>query len=167
MTDAGGDQTGGRVALVTGGGSGIGRAIVDALADAGCAVAVADLSEDGAQAAATAVTAAGGRAIALDDGRLRHRCRQLGGRAATQELGPIGVLVNCAGWDELRPFLETDEPFWDRVIEINFKGCMRTTHAVLPGHGRGRLRAHRQHRLRRRPRRLVARVGLRRRQGRR
>ena len=48
-------------------------------------------------------------------------------------LGPIDVLVNNAGWDEFRPFLETDEAFWDRVIEVNFKGCLRLTRAVLPG----------------------------------
>jgi 2-hydroxycyclohexanecarboxyl-CoA dehydrogenase len=41
--------------------------------------------------------------------------------------------VNNAGWDELRPFLDTDEPFWDQVIEVNLKGCLRTTKAVLPG----------------------------------
>ena len=59
----------------------------------------------------------------------------------TAALGPIDVLVNNAGWDEFRPFLETDEAFWDRVIEINFKGCLRMTRAVVPGmvergHGR-------------------------------
>jgi 2-hydroxycyclohexanecarboxyl-CoA dehydrogenase len=43
------------------------------------------------------------------------------------------VLVNCAGWDELRPFLQTDEAFWRRVIAINYEGCLRTTHAVLGG----------------------------------
>jgi 2-hydroxycyclohexanecarboxyl-CoA dehydrogenase len=42
-------------------------------------------------------------------------------------------LVNCAGWDEMLPFVDTDEDFWDRVIEVNFKGMLRTTHAVLPG----------------------------------
>jgi 2-hydroxycyclohexanecarboxyl-CoA dehydrogenase len=43
------------------------------------------------------------------------------------------VLINNAGWDELRLFLDTDEEFWDRVIEINYKGCLRTTKRVLPG----------------------------------
>ena len=43
------------------------------------------------------------------------------------------MLVNNAGWDELHPFLETDEPFWDRVIDVNFKGGLRLTRAVLPG----------------------------------
>ncbi len=48
------------------------------------------------------------------------------------ELGPISILVNCAGWDDLMPFLDTDEDFWDRVIDINFKGMLRTSHACLP-----------------------------------
>jgi 2-hydroxycyclohexanecarboxyl-CoA dehydrogenase len=52
---------------------------------------------------------------------------------AIAETGAVDVLVNAAGWDELHPFLETDEAFWDRVIEINYKGCLRTTKAVLPG----------------------------------
>jgi 2-hydroxycyclohexanecarboxyl-CoA dehydrogenase len=121
-----------RVALVTGGGRGIGRAVVDALAAGGCAVAVADIRADGAHEAAGAVTAAGGRAIALT----MDVCDAGGVRAAVAEaaraLGPVDVLVNNAGWDELRPFLETDEAFWERVIDINFKGCMRVTQAVLP-----------------------------------
>jgi 2-hydroxycyclohexanecarboxyl-CoA dehydrogenase len=45
----------------------------------------------------------------------------------------VDVLVNCAGWDEFKPFLETDEPFWRRVIAINYEGALRTTHAVLGG----------------------------------
>jgi 2-hydroxycyclohexanecarboxyl-CoA dehydrogenase len=49
------------------------------------------------------------------------------------ELGPVDILVNNAGWDGLVPFLETDEAFWDRVIEINLKGCLRTTRRVVPG----------------------------------
>jgi 2-hydroxycyclohexanecarboxyl-CoA dehydrogenase len=49
------------------------------------------------------------------------------------ELGPVEILVNNAGWDELRPFVETDERFWDRVLAINLKGCLHTTRAVLPG----------------------------------
>ena len=52
---------------------------------------------------------------------------------AREVLGPIEVLVNCAGWDEFRPFLDTEEPFWRRVIAINFEGCLRTTAAVIGG----------------------------------
>jgi 2-hydroxycyclohexanecarboxyl-CoA dehydrogenase len=53
--------------------------------------------------------------------------------AASDALGAIDIVVNNAGWDELRPFLETDEQFWDRVIDINFTGCLRVTRQVLPG----------------------------------
>ena len=63
-----------------------------------------------------------------DSGSVAARVREV-----QDALGPIEILVNNAGWDEMRPFLETDEDFWDRVIEINFKGCLRMTRAVLPG----------------------------------
>src|SRR5205814_9132183 len=53
--------------------------------------------------------------------------------AVEAELGPVDILVNNAGWDEMYPFLETDEPFWDRVIEVNFKGGLRTTRRIVPG----------------------------------
>jgi 2-hydroxycyclohexanecarboxyl-CoA dehydrogenase len=129
----GGPRMSSRVALVTGGGRGIGRAVVDALASGGCSVAVADIREDSAREAAAAVAEAGGRAIALT----MDVCDAAEVRAAVADaaglLGPVGVLVNNAGWDELRPFLDTDEAFWERVIDINFKGCMRVTQAVLPG----------------------------------
>jgi 2-hydroxycyclohexanecarboxyl-CoA dehydrogenase len=122
-----------RVALVTGGARGIGRAIALALARDGRAVAVGDLLEEQAAEVAQEIQTAGGRAraIALDvtDAAAVLACVE----RATDALGPIDVLVNCAGWDELRPFLQTDEAFWRRVIAINYEGCLRTTHAVLGG----------------------------------
>jgi 2-hydroxycyclohexanecarboxyl-CoA dehydrogenase len=119
-----------RVALVTGGARGIGRASAMALAADGRTVAIGDLLEDeaaevareigdGAHAVRLDVTDAGSVAAALED--------------VERVLGPVDVLVNNAGWDELKPFVDTDEQFWDRVIEVNFKGCLRVTHAVLPG----------------------------------
>jgi 2-hydroxycyclohexanecarboxyl-CoA dehydrogenase len=100
-----------RTALVTGGAGGIGSAIADALRPS-YAVVTADLA--GADVSLD-VTSADSVAEAI------------------ASAGEVDVLVNAAGWDDLRPFLETDEEFWDRVIEINFKGCLRTTKAVLPG----------------------------------
>jgi 2-hydroxycyclohexanecarboxyl-CoA dehydrogenase len=123
----------GRVALVTGGGGGIGAAIATAFAADGHAVAVADLRLRAARESVERVAAAGGRAAPLevdvtDGGSVAEAIARAG-----RELGPVEILVNNAGWDELKPFVETDEEFWDRVIAINFKGCLHTTRAALPG----------------------------------
>jgi 2-hydroxycyclohexanecarboxyl-CoA dehydrogenase len=123
----------GRVAFVTGGGGGLGRSIARELAAAGNAVAVADLALDAARAAAEGVTAAGGRAVAVEVDVTDVASVADAAAAAQQELGPVEILVNAAGWDELRPFLDTKEEFWDRVIAINLKGCLQTTSSLLPG----------------------------------
>ncbi len=132
----------GRVALVTGAGGGIGRAIALELAASGRAVAAADVRADAAEETAGAVRGTGGSGVGV--GMDVTDSDSVAGAVARveEELGPIDIAVNNAGWDELRPFLETDEDFWDRVVEINFKGCLRVTRAVLPGmveRGFGRL----------------------------
>jgi 2-hydroxycyclohexanecarboxyl-CoA dehydrogenase len=104
-----------------------------ALAADGRSVAVADIRRDDAFETAAAVEATGSRAAAVEldvtDGASVHE----GVRRAVEALGPVEIVVNNAGWDELHPFLETDEDFWDRVIEINLKGCLRVTRTVVPG----------------------------------
>jgi 2-hydroxycyclohexanecarboxyl-CoA dehydrogenase len=103
-----------------------------ALAGDGRAVAVGDLlgadaEETAAAAAESGVPTAAVHLDVTDTTSVTDAVAQV-----TEALGPIGVLVNNAGWDELRPFLETDEGFWDRVIDVNFTGVLRTTKAVLP-----------------------------------
>lgn len=122
-----------RVALVTGAAGGIGRAIALALAADGCAIAVGDLQADAAAAVASEVSDAGGRALGMALDVTGQESVAAAVALAQEGLGPVGVLVNCAGWDELRPFLQTDEDFWRKVIAINYEGCLRVTHAVLPG----------------------------------
>jgi 2-hydroxycyclohexanecarboxyl-CoA dehydrogenase len=122
----------GRVAFVTGAGRGIGRAIALRLAQHGDAIAVGDIREDDASETTTAIEELGGRAVTIavdvtDSASVANAVEETLGL-----LGPVEVLVNNAGWDEMHPFLDTDEPFWDRVIEVNFKGCLRMTKATLP-----------------------------------
>jgi 2-hydroxycyclohexanecarboxyl-CoA dehydrogenase len=112
-----------RVALVTGGAGGIGRAIVRALAADGHRVAAGDIAEIPAGDAALAV-----RLDVTDSGSVESAVGTV-----ERELGPIEILVNTAGWDEFHPFLDTDEAFWDRIIELNYKGCLRVCRRVVPG----------------------------------
>jgi NAD(P)-dependent dehydrogenase (short-subunit alcohol dehydrogenase family) len=123
-----GDLTG-RVAVVTGGASGIGAETCSVLAAHGAAVGVCDVDEAGAGAVADRIEAA----IAV-----RHDVRSLeSGRemvaAVERDLGPIDILVNNAGVSRRVPFLELDEGEWDRLMSINVKGVLFTTQAVLPG----------------------------------
>jgi 2-hydroxycyclohexanecarboxyl-CoA dehydrogenase len=122
-----------RVALVTGAAGGIGRAICLDLAADGRAVAASDVQLDGAEETASAVSQAAGRSAAVELDVTSTESVAAGVAAASDALGAIDIVVNNAGWDELRPFLETDERFWDRVIDINFTGCLRVTRQVLPG----------------------------------
>jgi 2-hydroxycyclohexanecarboxyl-CoA dehydrogenase len=131
-TQSNGQHPNGRVALVTGGARGIGEAISKALAGDGFSVAVGDLRVPEAQATATAIRDSGGKAIAIELDVTSSKSVRAGIAAANEAFGPVDVLVNNAGWDDLKPFVQTDEEFWDRVLEVNFKGALRLTHGVLP-----------------------------------
>ena len=121
-----------RAAIVTGAGRGIGRAIALALARES-PVAVADLLAEEARGVAGEITNAGGMAAAVELDVTNPASVAEGLRTARDALGPLQILVNNAGWDELRPFTDTDEAFWERVLDVNFKGALRMTHALLPG----------------------------------
>ena len=122
-----------RVAVVTGSGRGIGRAIAESLARQGRIIAVCDIREPEAAETVLGITAAGGQAKAYMIDVSSSDSVSVGHLAIVDELGPVDVLVNCAGWDEFYPFVETDEAFWDKVIEINYKSVLRWVQAVLPG----------------------------------
>jgi 2-hydroxycyclohexanecarboxyl-CoA dehydrogenase len=118
----------GRVALVTGGAGGIGAATCRRLAGEGARVAVTDLNAEGAREIAAEVN---GMPYELDVRSTDSIAAAV--RGAEEQLGPIDVLVNNAGYDEFCFFVNTDEPMWDRVLGVNLRGVIAVTHAVLPG----------------------------------
>jgi 2-hydroxycyclohexanecarboxyl-CoA dehydrogenase len=126
----------GRVALVTGGAGGIGRAVAAALHAEGASVAVADLDGDAAVAHAATLEqggTGGGRAVGV---RIDVSVSSDVGAAiavAERELGPIEVLVNNAGIDVIEPFVQSKEETWRRIVEVNYLGPVLCTRAVLDG----------------------------------
>jgi 2-hydroxycyclohexanecarboxyl-CoA dehydrogenase len=112
-----------RLALVTGGAGGIGRAIVSALSADGHRVVSGDIVDAAAPEAALAV-----ELDVTDSGSVIQAVTRI-----ERELGPVEILVNTAGWDEFHLFLETDEAFWEEIIELNYKGCLRVCRRVVPG----------------------------------
>jgi NAD(P)-dependent dehydrogenase (short-subunit alcohol dehydrogenase family) len=123
----------GRVAIVTGGGGGIGSAICRRFAAAGAAVACVDFHAERAQAAAADITAIGGRALGI-------AC-DVGDEGATQaavarvraELGPPTILVNTAAYlDRSGSVLEIDLEEWERVHRVNLTGAFLMARAALP-----------------------------------
>lgn len=128
----------GKVAFVTGAGRGIGRAIAQRLSEEGCKVAVADIDEAGAKAAAKEI-GSGAIGVGIDVAKLASVRAAVA--EAERQLGQIDVLVNNAGWDKAEPFIKSSEETWDKVIAIDLRGPINCCRAVLDsmiarGHGR-------------------------------
>ncbi|MGQ2942464.1 MAG: glucose 1-dehydrogenase [Blastomonas fulva] len=120
-----------KVAIVTGGGQGIGRALTLRLAEEGCKVAIFDLKpEAGEETAAIAGDGAVIKTYALDVSD--QDAVNAAVEAVESDLGPVWALVNNAGWDKPAPFLATDKTLWDKIIAINLYGPLFTHHAVAP-----------------------------------
>jgi 2-hydroxycyclohexanecarboxyl-CoA dehydrogenase len=116
----------GQIALVTGAASGIGAATARRLAAEGALVVVADVDEAGARRVADDVN---GHAVCVDvtdPASVRSAVD-----TTLDTLGRIDVLVNNAGGGQLALFLDTAEPDWDRILQVNLRGAMSCTRAVL------------------------------------
>jgi 2-hydroxycyclohexanecarboxyl-CoA dehydrogenase len=121
-----------RIALVTGGGSGIGRAIALRLAQGGTDVAILDLNPEGAEMVAGEVRGAGRHALAVQvDVSAASSVAAAVARAAG-ELGRIDVCVNSAGIADFTAFTDLDEARFDRMIAVHLKGTYLVCRAVVP-----------------------------------
>lgn len=120
----------GKVAIVTGGGQGIGRALSLRLAAEGAKVAIFDLNPAASEETAALASGATVKTYAVDVGD--YDAVQAAVASVEEDLGPIWVLVNNAGWDRPLPFLKTEPSLWEKIIRINLYGPLNTHHAVCP-----------------------------------
>jgi 2-hydroxycyclohexanecarboxyl-CoA dehydrogenase len=122
----------GKRVILTGGGSGIGRAVCERFGEEGSEVAVFDMNEEGAQETVQHILDAGGKAVAFKVD-ITDRAQVNKAVGEFEASGPIDILVNNAGWDVVKPFLDSDVDHWKKVIDINLYGPLNMHHAVLPG----------------------------------
>lgn len=119
-----------KIALVTGAGSGIGRAIAQEFSEAGARVICLDVNREAAHTTAKALVGATG--VACDIANASEVAEV--SKTAEAEMGRIDILVNCAGiLDGYAPVTETSEALWDKILGVNLKGMFLASRAVLPG----------------------------------
>ncbi len=122
-----------RVAIVTGGGSGIGLAISRRLSSDGNAIAIFDRDQESAEAAAAEIVASGGSAVGLTVDVTDRAQIDQGVVDTGQRLGRPTVLVNSAGLDGFDPFLKITAEKWNRILAVNLTGTFDCCQAVVPG----------------------------------
>lgn len=121
-----------KVAIVTGSGSGLGKAIALRLASEGATIAVADINEDGIKTAVEEITKAGGKAAGFKvDINKRDQIRTFMDEVA-EKYGRIDILVNNAGITRYRPFATISDEDWDAVLGLDLKGVFFCAQAAAP-----------------------------------
>ncbi|GIO12734.1 3-ketoacyl-ACP reductase [Cohnella xylanilytica] len=123
----------GKVAVVTGAASGMGKAIAELYAKEGAKVVVSDLNEEGAKAVAEGIRASGGQAVAI-----KTNVAELGDinamiDTAVSEFGTLDILVNNAGiMDNMAAVGDVEDARWDLIFDVNTKAVMRAIRKALP-----------------------------------
>jgi 2-hydroxycyclohexanecarboxyl-CoA dehydrogenase len=121
-----------RVAVVTGGASGMGRAVCHALADQGCRVGVLDIDAGAADQVARAITSAGGAACAAAVDVSDRRAVEGALDAVRSAFGPVGIMVTSAGIEGFEDFLDISTESWERMLAVNLTGTFHCVQAVVP-----------------------------------
>jgi len=122
----------GKVAIVTGAASGIGKEIAFELARAGAAIAVADINLDGAQAVADEIARTGARAIGIAMDVTDEAAVNAGTAAVVEQLGGVDILVSNAGIQIVNPIEHYAYADWKKMLAIHLDGAFLTTKAALP-----------------------------------
>ena len=126
------DRLAGKVAIVTGGARGIGRAIVEAFAAEGASIAVISRSQEAAESVAASLRATGTRTLAFEASPANDDDARRAVAATVEALGPIDILVNNAGFSRRIPFVEMSPADWDELMNVNLRGVFLMTRHVVP-----------------------------------
>lgn len=130
-----------KVAVVTGAGQGIGRAVAQEMGAAGYAVAVCDINEQTGKETVSQMVSAGNHAVYYYVDVTNYESIEACVLDIEKNVGPVHVLVNAVGWDIIEPFLDNTFDYWDKVINLNYRSVLYCCRAVLPkmierGYGR-------------------------------
>ena len=142
----------GRVAIITGSGSGLGRVLAHRFAAEGAAVVVADVVGQRASTVADEISEAGGKSLAQTTDVTNAADVEAMVGAAREAFGPVDILVNNAAKATDADFLDVSEETWDEDVAITLKGPFLCSQAVLADMTQERVRGHPQHQLGERPR---------------
>ena len=122
----------GKSAIVTGAASGIGLATADTLAEAGALVVIADIARDKGEAAAVGIQKKGHEAEYVHLDITDDKSIAAFVETVQSKVGAIDIIVNGAGWGQIKPFWEMPLDVWSKIVELNLVGPMKLIKALLP-----------------------------------